>query len=471
MIENIKSRFWHLHSSVRTGLRASGFLVVLMAILVKSLAMSYDNKQDFPILHLDNLSSIDLDDVQRLMVIAPHPDDESLGTAGLIQAVLAKGGEVQVVVVTNGDGQAAGPFFSDAKFLFNSNNFIKYGRERQQESLKALSRLGVSEDKVIFLGYPDGKLINLWNNNWVLGKLISGKYTHATSSPYKKTYNAKSVYLGSDLFQDFMKLLDDFQPDLVLVPHPEDSNVDHRAISNFSRFAIANYQSQTSSKIHILGYLVHYGEYPMPRGININQPLLPPAALSIDEHEWVSYIMTPGERSQKWLALKAYRTQQKFMGNYLSSFARANEIYFELPTIDLPWLAVGADDDLKEGMQISSILSEPIREQFEKLVIAGADLVSWQTVRLGDNVCFSAGTRGKLRSEIGYKILVKLPNGNTLQQKGEKELPIIPDRFFGACFSVKALGNPDVIGFSAETWSGMTLDRTAWYFVVLSSQN
>jgi LmbE family N-acetylglucosaminyl deacetylase len=470
VIKIINSKFWQLHTRVWTKVRASVFLLVLMVILVKSLAMSYDNKQDFPRLNLENLQTIDLDDVQRLMVIAPHPDDETLGTAGLIQAVLQKGGDVRVVIVTNGDGQAVGPFFSDAKFLFTSNNFIKYGRERQQESLKALSGLGVSEDKIIFLGYPDGKLINLWNNNWVLGKLISGKYTHATSSPYEKTYDSKSVYLGSDLFHDFMKLLKDFQPDLVLVPHPEDSNNDHRAISNFSRFAIANYQSQTSITIHILGYLVHYGEYPMPRGIDINQSLLPPAALSINENEWVSYIMTPIERSKKMLALKAYRTQQKFMANYLSSFARANEIYYELPSIDLPWLALGADADIKEGMHISSILLEPIREQFGKLVIAGADLISWQTARLGDKVCFSAGTRGKLRNEISYKILIKLPNGSILQEKGDKGLPIIPDRFFGACFSAEELGNPNVIGLAAETWSGMLLDRTAWYFVILNSQ-
>src|SRR5512143_3590489 len=40
----------------------------------------------------------------RLMVFAPHPDDETLGAGGLIQRVLATGGKVRVVFVTNGDG-------------------------------------------------------------------------------------------------------------------------------------------------------------------------------------------------------------------------------------------------------------------------------------------------------------------------------------------------------------------------------
>ena len=40
----------------------------------------------------------------RLMVFAPHPDDESLGAGGLIQRVLNSGGQVRVVFMTNGDG-------------------------------------------------------------------------------------------------------------------------------------------------------------------------------------------------------------------------------------------------------------------------------------------------------------------------------------------------------------------------------
>lgn len=40
----------------------------------------------------------------RLMVFSPHPDDESLGAAGLIQRVLKTGGSVKVVFMTNGDG-------------------------------------------------------------------------------------------------------------------------------------------------------------------------------------------------------------------------------------------------------------------------------------------------------------------------------------------------------------------------------
>lgn len=39
---------------------------------------------------------------RRLLVLAPHPDDEVLGCGGLIAATLAQGAEVQVVIVSDG---------------------------------------------------------------------------------------------------------------------------------------------------------------------------------------------------------------------------------------------------------------------------------------------------------------------------------------------------------------------------------
>jgi hypothetical protein len=44
----------------------------------------------------------------RLMLVAPHPDDETLAAGGLIQRVLAHRGQVRVVFVTNGDGYVDG---------------------------------------------------------------------------------------------------------------------------------------------------------------------------------------------------------------------------------------------------------------------------------------------------------------------------------------------------------------------------
>ena len=39
----------------------------------------------------------------RLLMVAPHPDDETIATGLLIQQVLAAGGEVRILLLTAGD--------------------------------------------------------------------------------------------------------------------------------------------------------------------------------------------------------------------------------------------------------------------------------------------------------------------------------------------------------------------------------
>ena len=51
---------------------------------------------------------LDVPNATRLLVIAPHPDDEVLGAGGLMQRVKATGGAVRVVYLTDGDGYPGG---------------------------------------------------------------------------------------------------------------------------------------------------------------------------------------------------------------------------------------------------------------------------------------------------------------------------------------------------------------------------
>src|SRR5262250_1622088 len=49
-------------------------------------------------------SPLDLGPADRLLVLAPHPDDELVGCGGMIQRALAAGAAVRVVFLTYGDG-------------------------------------------------------------------------------------------------------------------------------------------------------------------------------------------------------------------------------------------------------------------------------------------------------------------------------------------------------------------------------
>ena len=76
-----------------------------------------------------------------VVVVAPHPDDETLATGGLIAALRAQHREVTVVAVTDGENAYA--------------NEAGLGALRREEQTAALLRLGVPEAKILRLGLPD----------------------------------------------------------------------------------------------------------------------------------------------------------------------------------------------------------------------------------------------------------------------------------------------------------------------------
>ncbi len=108
----------------------------------------------------------------RLMVFSPHPDDESLGTAGLIQRVIKTGGSVRVVFMTNGDGFPEAVEMGDHISNPTARDFRDYGEDRVEESLKALATLGMKESDIIFLRFPDGGLTALRSKHGEKRRLI-----------------------------------------------------------------------------------------------------------------------------------------------------------------------------------------------------------------------------------------------------------------------------------------------------------
>jgi len=85
--------------------------------------------------------------VQRVLVVAAHPDDVDFGFGGTIATWTDAGLEVSYCIVTDGD---AGGF--DPKVPRSA-----IGGIRQEEQRKAAAALGVTD--VEFLGYPDGRLV------------------------------------------------------------------------------------------------------------------------------------------------------------------------------------------------------------------------------------------------------------------------------------------------------------------------
>lgn len=92
-----------------------------------------------------DLAMLDLD-VDRVIVVAAHPDDESLGAAGLLASATARGIRVEIVIVTDGEGSHPdSPTHSPATL----------GLLRRREVAVAVKAVGVA-GAPRFLGLPDG---------------------------------------------------------------------------------------------------------------------------------------------------------------------------------------------------------------------------------------------------------------------------------------------------------------------------
>ncbi|CAN5712925.1 PIG-L family deacetylase [soil metagenome] len=95
----------------------------------------------------DRPPPLDLDDCPGLVVVAPHPDDETLGLGGTIAQLIARG--VDVMVVSVSDGGAAYPDIS----RFDQ---LALERTRRAELDRAAGILGVR--RLVRLGLPDGRI-------------------------------------------------------------------------------------------------------------------------------------------------------------------------------------------------------------------------------------------------------------------------------------------------------------------------
>ncbi len=82
------------------------------------------------------------------LVVAPHPDDESLGCGGLIAEAARLGEVVHVAVVTDGAGSHSGSQTHRPELL---------RQLRRGETLEAVAVLGMPPERVSFLGLPDGR--------------------------------------------------------------------------------------------------------------------------------------------------------------------------------------------------------------------------------------------------------------------------------------------------------------------------
>ena len=275
-----------------------------------------------------------LDGEERILVLAPHPDDETIATGGLIQEALALDVPVRVCFFTMGDNNELAFLITRKHPVLMPSAVRSMGLTRQNEALAATAQLGVSSNDVVFLGYPDFGTLDIWNHHWRTVPPFRSMLTRVTAVPYERALTPGSAYAGEDILDDLMEVIRDFNPTHIALSHPADHNVDHRALYLFTRVALWNLAPEG---IHptLLPYPVHFTQWPEPRHYHPLLPSTPPYFLD-EQIPFLEYALAPFQVTNKYAAIQRHHSQYLYSSGYLDSFIRKSEIFGDFPDIVLP---------------------------------------------------------------------------------------------------------------------------------------
>jgi LmbE family N-acetylglucosaminyl deacetylase len=274
---------------------------------------------------------------ERLLVVAPHPDDETIGAGGLIQRVREHGGTVRVVLVTAGDGFVEAVVHETGSPHPRPSAFVSYGEHRLREA-RAAVRVLAPDARLELLGFPDGDLDGLLQAHWWRSRPERSRTTLATDPPYDDQALEPDVpYDGDDLRRELDHIIRAVRPTIIAVPDPLDRHPDHRAAGLFALLALADWAEHRpkSDLPMLLAYLVHWPDWPagwdahaLPERGNAALDL-PPDVLHADGKR-VALTLSDNELATKQAALAKYATQLAVMAPLLNAFVRRTEPYTNL---------------------------------------------------------------------------------------------------------------------------------------------
>lgn len=190
---------------------------------------------------------------QRILLLIPHPDDESLAVGGYINMCRHNGAEMRLILVSDG-------------------NYRNLRELRYQEFKAASKELGISESDLRFWGFPDGAL---------------------------KLYHEAIV---TQVEQE----IGEYRPELIIYPHPDDKHRDHSILGRSVEQALVK---ADRLDIPAYAYLIHYNFYQLPACFS--KSLFPPRSMPDNNADWRLVSLTPQAQRAKRSALLKYHSQRR----------------------------------------------------------------------------------------------------------------------------------------------------------------
>lgn len=315
----------------------------------------------------------------RILVLAPHPDDEVLGCGGVIQQAVAMNLPLRIVFLTHGDNYEWSFLVYRKRPVLWPGAVRKMGMVRYDEAIAAAGVLGVPATNLTFLGYPDHGTLRIWEGFWRDRPPYRAMLTGARAVPYADALRPGALYKGEEILGDLRRVVRRFRPTKIFVSHPADHNPDHQALYLFTRVAL--WELEGAIKPQLYPYLIHFRRWPWPRGYQPDEPLDPPPVMG-EPIAWRENRLTPVQIERKRAALLAHRSQYRSSAKYLLSFVRRNELFGDFPAVRLSAAARRAGvGDAAVDVAARADMPEELTD-FEQAAFVG---VEWRFARLKGN--------------------------------------------------------------------------------------
>lgn len=428
-----------------------------------------------------------LKDNDRILVLAPHPDDEAIGVGGFMQEAISRMLPTKVVYLTNGDNNELAFIVYEKRLVFKRDGVIAMGQLRRQESINAMTSLGLSADDLVFLGYPDAGTLSIFTQYW--GSTITpykSFLTRVRQVPYKYSMSFGAPYVGESILRDLEKILLDFKPTRIFVSHPLDNNPDHRAFYLFLKVALWNVGQKIPTP-EIYPYLIHEARWPLPRGFHPQLRLTPSERIKDSDIRWFDWNLTPAQINKKRETIAFYKSQVEYNPPYLFTFARQNELFGDyLPIVikddpggPLDWQNIAVKQHIGIAPVDEESLDQPVIDSLAYAQRDGYLYVrvmprTWNDKLLGVNLYLLGYRRGLPFAYMPkYHFKINFSKFVSVYEKGRRvfvrDMTII--REGGAIvikFPLASLENPHYILSSARSYlSNSSVDRTAWRVLLL----
>jgi LmbE family N-acetylglucosaminyl deacetylase len=417
----------------------------------------------------------------RVLVLAPHPDDEVIACGGVLQRAMSLRLPVRVVFLTCGDNNQWSFAVYRKHPVVLPSGVMAMGEVRRGEAIKADAILGLKESDLAFLDYPDHGTLDIWYRHWGSEAPFRSMLTRSTAVPYPDAFRPGAPHKGEEVLRDISRHLREFRPTKILVSHGADHNPDHQALYLFTRIALWDLADEPPPLVY--PYLVHFRDWPAPKGFDEALPSAPPPALA-GKMPWMTFPLMEPEIRRKRDALEQHKSQVEYSGRYLLSFVRQNELFGGLPPIRLAEAALPAGLESEGAGQAASAYVHPYLEEEERAAYVGIErrtiavnkgalevrvVLSRPLAETTAVSIYAFGYRSDTPFEKMAKLHIKI--GSLSHQVLDQSRPLNSDacsvtrntREVEGRIPLPLLGDPEKILLSVRTYAGrIPLDWVSW---------